>query len=296
MTDRPRDPGLLIQIHIPRCAGTSIGNWLRNAALQGVLSGFGAIYPDDFVLENERDFLAAGFADPRLTAVTTHNIRKFPATIAGRNAHYFSLLREPLEHVLSYVRYMRQERLAFDLPANLSEETRDITAWLLGRSLDSPFRENPQTNHLALYTWCAATSGRCEPATYGRWSSADQHAYWNERLDVAKDVLRSFLCVGTVERMNETIQLLRERSHAVGIELLPAEQMVHVNTTSHDNDDLSWTDANDPLGRQLRESLAVDVELYRFANEMLDRVTGGVPRAHRRTSTAGPESLAPASP
>lgn len=296
MTDRPRDPGLLVQIHIPRCAGTSIGNWLRSAALQGVLTGFGAVYPDDFVFQNDGDYLAAGFGDLRLSAVTTHNIRKFPATITGRKAHYFSILREPLEHVLSYVRYMRQERAAFDLPPGLGDDTRDIAAWLLARSLDSPFRENPQTNHLALYTWCAATSGRCEPATYGRWSRADHHAYWNQRLDVARDVLRSFLCVGTVERLNDTLELLRERSRTVGIGLLPVSRMVHINTTNHDNDDLSWMDADDSLGRQLRESLTTDVELYRFANEMLDRFSGGAPKAHRRTSRAGPEPLAPASP
>ena len=295
MTDRPRDPGLLIQIHIPRCAGTSVGNWLRTAALQGVLTGFRAVYPD-FVIESEGDFLAAGFADPRLTAVTTHNIRIFPPTILGRKAHYFSILREPLAHMLSCVRYMRQERVAFDLPADLGDETRDIAAWLLARPLNSPFRENPQTNHLALSTWCAATSRPCEPETYGRWSSVDHHAYWNERLDVAKDVLRSFLCAGTVERLNETIELLCARSHNAGIELLPAEQMVHVNATNHDNDDLTWMEPNDPLGRHLRDSIAVDVELYAFANAMLDEINGGGPRGYRRMSTAGPESLAPASP
>lgn len=295
MTDRTRDPGLLVQIHIPRCAGTSVGNWLRNAALQGVLTGFRAVYPD-FVLETDNDYLAAGFADPRQTAVTTHNIRKFPPTILGRKAHDFSILREPLAHMLSFVRYTRQERAAFDLPADLGDETRDIAAWLLARSLNAPFRENPQTNHLALATWCAATIRPCEPETYGRWSSADHQAYWNERLDVAKDVLGSFLCVGTVERLNETIAQLCARSHAAGIELLPAGHMVHVNATRDHNDDLTWMEPNDPLGRRLRESRAADAELYRFANEMLDRINGGAPRANRQTSRARPESRAPAWP
>jgi hypothetical protein len=294
MTDRPRDPGLLIQIHIPRCAGTSVGSWLRGAAERGLFSGFGTVYTD-FVFDNDSDFRDAGFADPRLTAVTTHNIQKFPATICGRPAHYFTVLREPLAHMLSYVRYMRQERSAFDLPADLSDDTRDIATWLLGRSLDSPFRENPQTNHLALHTWCEATSGRCEPGRYGSWKAADQRAYWNERLDVAKDVLRAFLCVGTVERLNDFAALLRERSRAVGINLLPADRMVHVNTTSRDRDDLSWMEPDDPLGRLLRESIAVDVELYRFASTMLDGINAAGPPGRRRTSTLGPEPLAQAS-
>jgi hypothetical protein len=294
MSDRPRDPGLLIQIHIPRCAGTSVGSWLRGAAEKGLFGGFGTMYTD-FVFDSDRDFRDAGFADPRLTVVTTHNIQKFPETICGRSTHYFTILREPLAHTLSYVRYMRQERAAFDLPADLSDDTRDIVTWLLGRSLDSPFRENPQTNHLALHTWCEATASRCEASRYGSWTATDQRAYWSERLDVAKDVLRGFLCVGTVDRLNDFAALLRERSRAVGINLLPADQMVHVNTTSQDRDDLSWMDPNDPLGRRLRESIAVDVELYRFATTMLDDAIAAGTASRRRTSTVEPESLAQAS-
>jgi hypothetical protein len=266
-----RDPGVLIQIHIPRCAGTSVGNWLRAAAQQGLLSGFRAVYPD-FVLEQEADFLAAGFADLRLTAATTHNILRFPTLICGRVAHYFTLLREPFAHVLSIARYMQEQRSTFMLPANLGNETQDILVWLLGRPLNAPFRENTQTNHLALATWCEATSGRCAANGYGTWSAADQRAYQSERLDVAKSVLRSFLCVGVVERLHDSLELLRQRSAAVGIDLLPAEGVGHVNTTLG-TDNLAWTGPANEVGRRLHESIAVDIELYAFAREMLQTST-----------------------
>jgi hypothetical protein len=271
-----RDPGVLIQVHIPRCAGTSVGNWLRVAAQEGLVRGFRAVYPD-FVFANEAEFLAAGFADLRLTAVTTHNIQRFPALICGRRAHYFTLLRDPLEHVLSIARYMQAHHSLFALPAHLGNDTRDILVWLLDRPLNEPFRENTQTNHLALATWCDATGGRCAVTGYGSWSSADQHAYQSERLEIAKTALRSFLCVGVVDRLHDSIELLRQRSADVGIDLLPASDVGHVNTTERSGD-LSWIGPNSTLGSRLRESIAVDLELYAFARDLLAASTSAAMR------------------
>lgn len=273
-----RDPGVLIQIHIPRCAGTSVGNWLRLAAQHGVLRGFRAVYPE-FVFEHEAEFLAAGFADPRLTAVTSHNIQRFPTLICGRTAHYFTFLREPFAHVLSIARYMQAQRATFKLPDDIGNETEDVLVWLLNRPLNASFRENTQTNHLALATWCEATSGRCEAARYGMWSSTDQRAYQNERLEIAKSVLRSFLSVGVVERLHDSLELLRLRSAAVGIELLPAGDVGHVNTTSGPKD-FSWIRPDNPLV-SLRESIAVDLELYAFARDMLGPTTSATAQHDR---------------
>jgi hypothetical protein len=263
-----RDPGVLIQIHIPRCAGTSIANWLRVAARLGLLKGFRAVYPE-FTFQQDAEFLAAGFADLRLTAVTTRNIVRFPARICRRTAHYFTLLRDPFEHALSIASCMRVQRATFGLPANVGNDTKDILAWLLARPLNAPFRENTQTNHLALATWCETTSGRCEAAAYGTWSSDDQRRYQSERLDVAKSVLRSFLCVGVVERLQESLVVLRRRSAALGIDLLSPGVIGHVNATRRP-DDLSWIGPGSTLGARLRASIAVDIKLYAFAREMLE--------------------------
>jgi hypothetical protein len=263
-----RDPGVLIQIHIPRCAGTSVANWLRVAARLGLLKGFRTVN-SEFALQQDAQFSAAGFADLRLTAVTTRNIIRFPARICGRTAHYFTLLRDPFEHVLSIASYVQAQRSIFGLPAGVGYETKDILAWLLARPLNAPFRENTQTNHLALATWCDATSGRCDAAAYGTWSSADQRRYQSERLDVAKSVLRSFLCVGVVERFHESLVLLRRRSAALGIDLLPPGMIGHLST-ARGPDDLNWVAPGSTLGARLRKSIAVDLELYAFARELLE--------------------------
>jgi hypothetical protein len=258
---------VLVQVHIPKCAGTSISAWLRKASESGALAGFGAFY-SDFVFSDD-SLWQSGLNDPRLNAISAHNVRRFPARINGRPMHYFTILRRPLPHFISILRYVIQERRAYGVPPEIGRSSRAVGAWLLERPLGAFFRENIQTNHLALYPWCDATGGRCDPQRYGLWSATDQAAYARERLDVAKDVLRSFVAVGTVERLPETLDVLRRRSARYGLNLLPVEDLPRENVTRTPIDDLSWIDRV-PSAECLAEALAVDEELYAFGDALLD--------------------------
>jgi hypothetical protein len=270
---------VLVQVHIPKCAGTSVSAWLRSASASGALTGFGAFYPE-FDLTDDT-LWQSGLQDPRLTAISAHSIRRFPPTVKGRPMHYFTIVRRPLPHALSILRYVLQERRAYGVPPTVGDTTRDIAAWLLSRPPGSFFRENLQTNHLALYPWCDATRGRCDPDRFGSWSIADQVAYERERLDIAKEALQSFLAVGTVERLTETLELLRRRSAAVGLNLLPADCVPRDNVTRLPLDDISWLD-QEPLGSRLLESTEVDAQLYAFADAQLDAAV----RAHATRGAA----------
>jgi len=245
-------PDVLVQVHIPKCAGTSVAAWMGSAYTWGELTGFLSYYAghhvDDGVWPN-------GLRSPRLTAVSAHNIRRFPDSINGRRIHYFTILRDPLTHFLSMLRYMVQERAAFGVPPEVGNTTREVAAWLLDRPRGLPLCENTQTNHLALVAWCDATRG--------------QLAYERERLELAQDILGSFLAVGTVERLTETLELVRERSWDFGFRLLPVDRVPRINVTRVPLDDISWLD-NDPVGERVRASIAVDRELYAFAERLLD--------------------------
>ena len=127
---------------------------------------------------------------------------------------------------------------------------------------------------------CRPTTWRCTPGAIPRgparnpdrypfWPKADLEAYERERLDVARDVLRSFLAVGTVERLAETLELVRARGVEYGFRLLPADAVPHINVTGVSAGDVSWID-RDPFGERIRAAIAVDEELYAFANELLD--------------------------
>jgi len=260
-------PDVLVQIHIPKCAGTSVAAWLRHAAETGLLNGFGAFYPE-FVFDDDR-LWQAGLSDPRLSAVSAHNIRRFPREVRGRHMRYFTILRRPRAHFLSMVRYVIQERIKYGVPPEIGNSSREIAELLLADPKNAYFRNNVQTNHLALYPWCDATGGRLIAERFPYWAIGDQAAYERERLDVAKDVLRSFMAAGTVERLHETLEVVRRRSAAHWLHLLPAADVPVVNVTQVPMDDISWLDEG-AFAVRVAASLECDVELHRFGEQLLD--------------------------
>lgn len=255
---------------MPKCAGSAVRVWLEEAALEGVVSGFRSLYPDYvYAGETQDDRLPEGLDDPRLSALTTHNIRRFTPELAGRRMHYFTLLRHPIAHFLSAVNYMVQERAAFAIPAHVRNTPGDVAAWCLEQPVDAPFRENAQTNHLALYGWCDARGARCDPQRRAAWDAADEQAYRDERLDFAKAVLRDFLVVGTVERIVPALELLRRRAARAGFALLPVERLQRINVSHKTEGYPTWA-YNGPIAARLHEALRVDFELYKYAQALLD--------------------------
>ncbi len=251
---------VLIQIHIPKCAGTSVALWMRRA-VGGGFAAFGSLYGDEGIFNEERLWRAC-LSDPRTRAVSSHDIRRFPPAIRGRRLHYFTILRHPLANFLSAARYMQQDRLKFGVPESVSNSTRAVTEWILSRPLGEPFRENNQTNHLALFPWCAETNGRLRGEEYGFWHPADQAAYQRDRVALAKRALDAFLVVGCVERLPQSLDRLRSRSAAFGIELPPVEDVERNNVTTVPLDDVSWL--HEDLGVRVMESFAADLEVYEY--------------------------------
>lgn len=227
--------------------------------------GFGSFYPNyDF---DEPSLAAAGLADRRLRALSTHNIRRFPPRSCGRTMRYFTVLRDPLEQYLSYLHYMQQVQgeitnaaAAERLPPNCAAlSSREFTAWLLERPQLFAERENAQTNFLAEYAWRERAA-----------DPADLAAYRRERLAVAVEILNGFAMVGTVERLPESLTLLRRRAVAWGFALLPADAVGRENVTQRARDDRSWIGEHDDVGRRLLASMADDRALYAYAVRALD--------------------------
>ncbi len=234
---------------------------MRRAAVSGALAGFGSLYGDEGIFDEERLWRAC-LSDPRTRAASSHSIRRFPRAIRGRRLHYFTILRHPLANFLSGARYMQQNRPKFGVPDSVGNSTRAMAKWILSRPLGEPFRENNQTNHLALFPWCAETNGRLRGEEYGFWHASDQAAYQRDRVALAKRALDSFIVVGCVERLPHSLDLLRRRSAAFGIDLPPVEDIKRDNVTTVPLDDVSWL--HEDLGVRVMESFAADLEVYAY--------------------------------
>jgi hypothetical protein len=256
---------VLAHVHIPKCAGTSVRVWLYRA----FPDAFGSWYPN-YVFD-AATLEAAGLGDYRLRALSTHSIRRFEPVSCGRTMRYFTLLRNPVEHVISTVRYICQLQHEAHPSAPLPT-VRDIVAVLLRTPGIYPFWDNIQTNFLALYPWCEGEGARfsCDPLSLQTWSQEALDAYLSARLRIAKDVLRSFVTVGTVERIIESLELVRFRSAQLGFELMPPHELTMENVTQVMNEDHSWVATDDVVGRRFLAFMKEDQALYAFAEHLLD--------------------------
>lgn len=268
---------LLVHVHVPKCGGTSVWMWLAAAHP----SGHGNLYPRQhpgYVFDEAR-LRALGTGDPKLRSMSTHNIRTFAPVVCGRNMRYFTFLRDPVQHFISYFRYIKQIYAETDaemragFPENFpSISSRDYAAWLLEAERDVPFRSGYQTDFFASYVW-RRLNGRGPDANapaFPRWEPEDWADYRRERLAVAKLTLRSFAAVGVLERLHAGLTVVRERSRAWGFSLPPPDEVPFENATEEPADDVSWLVESDPVGRAYVAALADDRELHAFAGTLLD--------------------------
>lgn len=265
MISNVHDDNVLVHVHIYKCAGTSVRVWLGRA----FPNGFGVWYPhyvfDEVTLE------AAGLGDRRLRALSSHTIRRYPQVSCGRRMRYFTLLRNPVDHVLSNIRYMCQIQHEAN-PSLPIPSVRAVVEILLNTPGIDPFWDNMQTNFLAQHTWADGEGAayKCDPRAPHSWSREARDAYLGARLRISKDVLRSFLAIGTVERIIESLELLRMRATPLGFELLPPPEITMENVTRVAIEDRSWIGQHDPVGRQFLAYVNDDEELYAFGEQLLD--------------------------
>jgi hypothetical protein len=258
-----RDP-LIIFAHVPRTAGTSIAQWLRDAAVSGHTTGHANLY-GLHGFQSEHDLRAAGLGDPRVETAASHDIRTFPRRLADREAHYFTILREPLERFGSRVRYMLLHRKLFGVPSSL-RRVEDVARLVLDARYGELGVENEQTNHFALYTWCQRNLD-CDPARYALWSSDQHHAYWRERLGIATEALCSFLCVGVMRDVTGSLRTLCRRAEKLGICLPRPEAVTFVNYTERHEGDEDYL-YRGPLAEEIRASMRDDFQLYAVAESI----------------------------
>lgn len=272
------DADLLVHVHIPKCAGTSIWYWMA----RHMPSAHGFLYPADahpWFFYDEAALSELGVSYVGLRCMSSHYFRVFPAECHGRRMRYFTLIRDPLQQFLSYARYERNvyrtitdETVLAAIPPDADRLTiREIARWILDSPVDVPNREAFQSDYLASYAWRIATGRGPRAGTpLPRWEPADWEAYRAERLRLAKETLAGFAVVGTVERFDATLELLARRATSWNVPLGPLAELERVNVSDDVPIDTDWISEDDPVGRRLLASLSDDYALYAYANELLD--------------------------
>jgi hypothetical protein len=253
---------LLVFVHIEKCAGTAVNNWLSTSHHYGNLY----IKSEHVPVASLRwpDVRPVDLQDPNLRSVASHHLRTYPATVHGRTLRYMTLLRDPIARWVSYVRYFN---LLHHGPA---KTLREHAAWLLDQPEPAQFKQiNGQTNHLVEHEWYRQRRDDVELPI--DWAADPEllERYRNVRLAFAKETLSRFDVVGTVERINDFTRVLQWRAVGWDVPLIPIMELDHVHQTEGPQVDRAWITPDDPVGRRLLEAFADDIELHRFAERRL---------------------------
>ncbi len=244
---------LLAHVHVPKCAGTSLRLLQERHFGQRHLG----LYVDDtyFVFSQHvlRGYL---LQNPELQGFSSHHVRIFPRFLGGREMLYVSFLRDPVQQFVSYMTHIKKyyagitaKSLLEAVPPDAPKwALRDFARWLLTQRRDVPFRENHNVNFFTRHSAPNAPN----------------------RLEAAKAVLEKFFFVGITELMDKSLQILRARIAAAGVEF-PPEPMPLENISADYRDDLNWITERDEVGAMLLRSVAEDRLLYDWAVARLDQ-------------------------
>lgn len=225
-------PPLAVFIHIPKTAGTSL-----RSAIRRQYGASAVLYNNASILDHEHQSAlaqAALAAGRRLTAVSGHFLPGIHAAVGRSDARYITLLRDPVDRVLSHYHHIRRN----DTPHIVINDD-DLAQWLS----TSTASNNLQTRVLA------ARFGAPVPL-------ADDDA-----LARAKATLEGFAVIGLTERFADSLLLIAERLDW----RFPKYRKQNVNPAGR----ISW-----PIAEEIRNQAAtynrLDLELYKWACEQFE--------------------------
>lgn len=237
---------LFIYLHIPKTGGSTLGQVIYNQYNDGSYSksegGFlraGVYYlPDGFIRKPGEEFNADElrvFQRPDVNAIAGHFSHDICQHLT-RPTRCFTLLRDPVQRVLSLYHHLKQYE---QLPEEVSLE----------RFVQEPYHQeacNDQTRRIAGTNPAAP----CDQAT----------------LEQAKANLQSSIdLAGITERFDASL-LLARRVFGWNEQINYLPQLV--NTKRREQRDQAVPQLQAEL---IQTHNALDVELYRFANELLDQ-------------------------
>jgi hypothetical protein len=251
-------PNLFCHIHVSKTGGTSLNLLLE----RWFPAGFEVLdHPDPkYVLETEAlgEYLAQR---PDLRCISTHHLRMFPGTVAGRKVHYFTILREPLDRAISLLTFMRKFRHEFTdehkraLPSNFDQmpELEILKRWTKAAASD---RSNGGIGGNPVTAMFLGDDFRCDFANNRRACEAAAAAK-------CIAVLNRFLYIGDFACFEESIRELAQRIQTLGVSACETDQIPAERVSRDVRGDLGWLEKGAPVVDSYMDGLTIDGMVYR---------------------------------
>lgn len=251
--------GIAIFLHIPKTAGSSLERILGRQ-YRGAIYTLDEWRPDKegsglSVEKSIAQFHALPLEEKGRIKILKGHFHFGLAPMLPLNANYFTLLRDPVERVVSTYYFVLRNSSNY-LHKTVSSANMSLKDFIEGDL--TPEIRNDQTRRIAGVTGVSPING--------------DFGSGQEMLAAAKrNIEKYFVVVGLTERFDETVLLLKQIFGWV----TPFYNSVNVGTNRPEA-------ITDEITAIIRDKNALDMELYRFAQERFEKQVAGLGPSFQR--------------
>ena len=254
------DAPLLLHCHIPKTAGTTLSAGLRKSF---DIFHFDHCHSDPLYILTREALEDALEFNPGLRSISSHNLRSFPLSIAGRPTFLITFLRQPEDALISQLRYAQREFSTFSPQVRnfLPKDTPDLPLRELARQyLDAA---------TAYQDLCPQTRFLCNANAMASLGLSDGNKYGLDSYEIARSILNGFHFVGIVEEMKKSLELLTDRLLRLGVRVY-FDSTLKLNP-SPENSRPAWLTPADEVGQRVLETSKTDRLLHdQFRKQLLE--------------------------